>query len=399
MRTFANKYILATLGFALFITIFGLVYSRALLSIGSILLAALSLLFGINKTQQRFTLLAIVAILIFPIFSIFYSENEKEATERVLLKLPLIACLAAFTINFSKQQVLAIIAALTIVCLAHTIETFVYYLQNSSTINATYLQAKVIPNVFDDDHIRFSWLIALVVVLLNYAKNFLNEKFAKIVIWIVIIWFVFFLHLLAAKTGLLCLYVFAFFFLLKGIATKNAFILKSFLGFLILACCLVFTLPTLKNRIQYIKYDFSFYSKGTFISGLSDGARVLSIKAGVDIFKQNWVWGVGIGDLNSHIKKWHQNQSKQTQDYEQFNPTNQFIIYAAACGILGLLGFCFGMVYLLLGLLKQNFYTQCLAILLLIPLLTDDSFERQTGVLIFVLIFNLGWWLVRISKK
>jgi hypothetical protein len=42
-----------------------------------------------------------------------------------------------------------------------------------------------------------------------------------------------------------------------------------------------YTMPTLRNRIQYVAYDFSNYSKGNMMPGYGDASRWLSIRAGM----------------------------------------------------------------------------------------------------------------------
>jgi hypothetical protein len=64
-------------------------------------------------------------------------------------------------------------------------------------------------------------------------------------------------------------------------------------------------LPSLKNRVQYVLYDFGNYSKGIYIEGSSDGARILSLKAGFDITKQHLLSGAGFGDVQTEVIKWH----------------------------------------------------------------------------------------------
>ncbi len=151
--------------------------------------------------------------------------------------------------------------------------------------------------------------------------------------------------------------------------------------------------PTLHNRVQYVLYDFSNYSRGKIETGSSDGARVLSIKAGAAITQQHPFSGVGFGDLKNEINHWHEQFHPTTQDYERFIPTNEWLIYAAASGVLGVLLFSAGIIYLLPFFSLKNIFSFCLMISLLIPLITDDSLEGQYGVAIFSMVICLGYYL------
>ena len=106
----------------------------------------------------------------------------------------------------------------------------------------------------------------------------------------------------------------------------------------------------------------------------------------------NPVYGVGFGDLKKGIEHWHTTYHPTSQAYEMFLPTNQFIIYFGAMGIIGLLLFVFSLIAILVYK-KNDVFSVLFNLILLIPLITDDSLERQHGVFIFVLMYNLSQYL------
>jgi hypothetical protein len=107
---------------------------------------------------------------------------------------------------------------------------------------------------------------------------------------------------------------------------------------------------------------------------------------------------VGFGDLKSNIEAWHQHNHPNSQPYEMFITTNQFLIYYAAMGVVGL--FLFSLCMGIILFFKQK---HCIAFLyhfiLLIPLITDDSFERQHGVFVFCIGYLLVGYLFSIKTK
>ena len=95
-------------------------------------------------------------------------------------------------------------------------------------INNSYLKAKVMPIYFMGDHIRFSWFLVLM-MLIVYKWLHQTSKVNKAIGLVFIVVSFIFLHILASKTGLLCLYI-AFIALLFYNAKKHVklFLLISF---------------------------------------------------------------------------------------------------------------------------------------------------------------------------
>ncbi|MDE3144059.1 MAG: O-antigen ligase family protein, partial [Bacteroidota bacterium] len=284
---------------------------------------------------------------------------------------------------------------LNIVVLIGCLWSVIIFLNDKDAITKSYLVAKVMPTVLDDDHIRFSWLISLSIILLNWQMIIESTKIEKIIGGILCFLLIVYLHLLASKTGLLCLYasifVMIFYFLFKKETRKISLLLLVSIA--VLAFIAYRSFPTLHNRVQYVLYDFNNYSNGKIETGSSDGARVLSMKAGWFITKQHPYTGVGFGDLKNEIISWHQQFHPTTQNYERFIPTNEWLIYSAASGWLGVILFSAGLIFLLPFFSLKNIFSVCLMMSLMIPLITDDSLEGQYGVAIFSLVICLGYYL------
>ena len=149
------------------------------------------------------------------------------------------------------------------------------------------------------------------------------------------------------------------------------------------------SMPSLRNRVQYVLYDFNNYSKGSFIPGSSDGARVLSLRAGWYIFTNNPLSGVGFGDMRPAVEEWHQKFNPQSFSYDKFLPLNEWLLYGSGAGLLGIICLTAGLVIVLFPLWKKSIFGKLVVTVLLIPLITDDTIESQFGVVIF--IFVIMW--------
>ena len=397
--------------------IIGLVYSRAMLSIASIGFAVVIVSNWQNLKQYKMLLLGICLILLPVIISGFWSEDKTTWYRSVIVKVSLpTVVFGLLAAQFSFNQIKRLIWLLTIIVTTSALYSCFQFLINKELILKNYLEAKVMPVLMDDDHIRYSWLIVLNIILLlwvfffktnnytdsenSYQRIQINKKWKvkneQLFASILILFLIAYLHLLAAKTGLVCLYatiIIAAFYLIAKV--------KWWIGILLIIAMCLFAfvsytnLKSLQNRIKYVVYDFENYSKGIYTEGSSDGDRVLSLKAGVSIINQHLITGVGFGDVQSEVEKWHHLNHPSSKDYERFLPTNQWLIYGAGSGLFGIACFSLGLILLLQPLFFKNIFSVVMILILLIPLITDDTFEGQFGINIFALITGLGILLTR----
>jgi O-antigen ligase len=391
------------------VLIVGLVYSRALLSIASIGLGIVAIINYAELKKYKTIFIAIACILLPVIISGIWSENKEAWWRSIEVKLSFFTIvLGIVSAKFSLQQLKKLVWLLTVVVVSSALYSCYEYLINKELVLKNYLVAKVMPVLMDDDHIRYSWLIVLNIIVLTWIV-FLprRHKENKVTLeqWMAafsILFLTAYLHFLAAKTGLLCLYTSI------GIMILYTFLKsKWWIGLLLIVAIAMVgflaykNLPSLKNRVQYVLYDFSNYSKGIYTEGSSDGARVLSLKAGFDITKQHLLTGVGFGDIQTEIIKWHNIQHPSSKAYERFLPTNQWLIYGAGSGFLGVIFFSIGLFLLLKEVTAKSIFSIITIAVLLLPLITDDSFEGQHGISIFslILVFLLAIKRVSITPK
>ena len=374
---------------------------RAALSLMSVAILFLFIWNHANRTIIKKLVIAAFCIIIPVLISGLWSEDKNIWFQSFINKIPLITIGIGFlAVAPDQKQIKQIIYLLTAVVLLGCLWSVLNFLNDKDAITRSYLVAKVMPTILDDDHIRFSWLIALTVIVLNWQLILQSNKMEKTLAGITSVLLIVYLHLLASKTGLLCLYTSIFimiiYFLSKKETRKISLLLFAGAVTIIFASYKIF--PTLHNRVQYVVYDFSNYSNGIMETGSSDGARVLSLKAGWFITKNHPFAGVGFGDLKNEINHWHEQFHPNTLDYERFIPTNEWLIYAAASGVIGAILFSIGIILLLPFFSFKNIFSFCLMISLLIPLMTDDSMEGQYGVAIFSVVICLGYYLKMFSQ-
>lgn len=362
----------------------GLVFSRAILSIASVLVLV-PLFFSLTDRKLNEKILVAVGLLLLPVLvSGFWSDDLLEWWNTVSVRIPLLTMLGCFAVSLPRKRWLLVagvyLAAVALGC----IWSLLQYALDPIAIQESYLRAKVLPTLADKDHVRFSWMVAIAILLCVRCYAFVQVNIYRNVLLILAAFFVVYLHILAAKTGLLCLYACVFLYWLHLLFVRRQW--KK--GLIILAAVIIAaaiayqTLPTLRNRVQYIRYDFSFYSKGVFEPGLNDAPRLLSIKAGYDLMRENPVKGVGFGDIRSSIHAWHDQHHPQSLSYERFLPANEWMVYGAGGGWPGMLCFTAGLLLLLYTTASRKIISVLLSVTAFIPFVTDDTLEGQLGVVI-----------------
>jgi hypothetical protein len=146
---------------------------------------------------------------------------------------------------------------------------------------------------------------------------------------------------------------------------------------------------TLKNQIQN-------YSDGGDPDGNSLLQRFEHWKAAKDIIEENWLVGVGTGDVQAAFdESYRENNSKL--DPKRWNRAhNQFLTFWVSFGILGFLLFVIFWSYLLyLFYTKVNFIGLCFTLVAIVSFLSEDTIETQQGVTFIALFLGLAFGLNR----
>jgi hypothetical protein len=313
----------------------------------------------------------------------FWSEDKAQWVRTVQVKLPLL--FMPFTlgilVNISKEtyeKLLYVFAGLVVIS---TGWSYIFYFFTEN-ITLAYLQAKVLPVPMYDDHVRFSWLVVVLFAML--LDRFLKKPVIK-ERWILaglLVYLIVYLHVLAAKTGVLGLYIVSAIFLWKQVSGKWR--LYGLMILLLLPILSWFLLPSFQNRLRFILWDFQNYSRGNYTEGLSDAPRILSFQAGAAIVKSNFLYGVGSGDVLQQTNQWYQMHAPFLKPYEQLLPCNQILMFVCGGGILmGLMGLIFFLTPFWIKDLKKNFLWLSFHTIALFGFMYEIGLEVQNGVFIY----------------
>ncbi len=378
-----------------------LFFSRAALSLSVALFVFVSFFHNEIKTHldnffRSPLLLGMTGLFLLPFLSGIWSNDKQTWWTISQIKLPLLFLPLAFAAPnlLSQKQWQWIGWFFILMVFGGTIWSMSSYLNAVGETHLEYLRAKTIHTPLENDHVRFSWIVA-VGVLLAVRMVEINYKRDKLIAWImgiVSIWFIVYLHILAARTGLISFYI----MLLAAIVwigwknTKKKYSILLLATLIFLPVLAYFAFPTFQNRVKYIRYEFDFFKHANYRPGFNDGVRVISLHAGMGLITRQPVTGVGFGDVLDDSNTWYNENYPQMIPADRIYPSSEVLMYGAGAGIAGIIVYLFAMLIPFFTKAGNRFYWWGLNIIAAFSLLFDIGLEVQFGV--FLYSFIILWW-------
>ena len=386
----------------------GLLFSRALLSSGMFLFAAISLIHRnlLQQVKVFFSspfLWSMSLLFVLPLISGLWSDDHSQWLQILRIKLPLVLLPVCFAgeINFKFKDWKNISFIFLVLMLGGICTSLWQYFQNINSVHAAYLKAYTIGTPLGNDHVRFSLLVVIALLTVGFvlAKN--RQNLAKpskgLLLLFALVSFIY-LHVLAVRTGLVCFYLGIFVLLLWMLSRTKRQNLFFLLLIFLLPAAAYFIFPTFRNKISYLKYDLSFVQKNIYLPGSSDGNRVASIRAGWELLKQHPFSGVGFGDIKDEAEKFYERNYSQMSSNDKILPSSEWLMYAAGTGWPGVIFFSLIMgVPFLVTRTRKNVFWILLNIFIVLSYLFDIGLEVQYGV--FIHAFVLLWWYKWLQLK
>jgi hypothetical protein len=388
---------------SILIMLCGLLLSRVLLSSGLITFAV-SCFIGQSIKNKFKTFLSspvlwsMSLLFLLPLISGLWSQDLTNWLQILRIKFPLFLlpiCFAGID-DFTKEDWEEFAFAFLSLVLIGAGWSLWQYLQNVQLIQAAYLRAQTIETPLGNDHVRFSLLVSLAILTATFLSVNSQKKLAKalvVCLWIAALLLIIYLHVLAARTGLICFYVGAFAAIVGFIAKLKNGWRYAWVLVLIISIPFVswFAFPTFKNRISYFRYDLSSVRDNGYRTGSNDGNRLVSIKAGWRLQNMHPLIGVGFGDVETETQKWYLANYPQMTNTDRILPSSEWMMYGAGTGWPGFLLFTMIMVIPFLSRTRDaNICWVLLNVSLALSYLFDIGLEVQYGV--FIHAFILLWW-------
>jgi len=354
--------------------------------------------------QNRYWLLG-VAWLSIVALSYFWSLDKVHWERTFQVKFPLIlfplacGCMPAFSAR--QLQRLTLLMGWILLCgIGYSLS---FLLRDYDKYLLEYRWSVLLPTPCSQDHVRFSMALALYFIWCLFLWPWLQQRTGRVGLALVLAVIVIYLHVLAAKSGLVALYLFV-----AAWGIYVSLIRKKMAGLLIIVAIPVFLLlavryiPTFSERKDYIGYAWTMLREGDRSGKYGDVNRLMSYKIAKELIMDHPWKGVGAGDMMAGMKEGYEKYYPQVEDKARLLPHNQFLIIALGCGIPAMLLFSAWVLYPLASLGRrrsfsrasvtgrQVFFIVMVWLLLLFQLLIEPILEVQFGV--FVYLFFL-WWI------
>jgi O-antigen ligase len=382
--------------FCVLLALGGFLVSRAFLSLG-IFLFCINALRDVHPrlwVKNKWWLLGVAWVLLYGI-SWFWTEDKANWSERFEVKFPILGLPLAFSFMpaFSAKQLRIITVGAALILLGSAGYTFYYFILSPAEYISGYNVAHMLPTLPEGDYIRISLTVAMFVIWCMYIWPYLRSLALKVFTAMAVAVLVTFLHVLAARTGLLVLYLFVVMYAIYVAMNRKRVLGISIIVLLIAGWLVAFEVsPTLKNKVNYFRYTYELYKNGELEGHYSDMGRLISYDIALKKIAEHPVAGTGAGDVLAEMKEGYNRWYPKVSDERRLVPHNQFMVVALACGIPGLILFVWWLLWPLAQLRRRHrgsFFFLASWLVLLVPLLTEPTLEVQYGV--FVYLFFLLW--------
>lgn len=197
-----------------------------------------------------------------------------------------------------------------------------------------------------------------------------------------------FIVMLSSKAGILGLfgalvYIAVHVFFFEKSRRKG---LSVLLAGLIAVFSLLWIFPNAVHRIESVKDSIS--DEGPGISQEGSGDRIYIWKAALEVVKQNWILGVGTGDVQNALNDMYLDQGNEYAASQDLNAHNQYLQTLIAIGLPGLLILMLMLVYPMRQAFSPGLRPYLFMILIFAGnLLFESMLEKQAGV-VFYAFFN-----------
>jgi len=145
----------------------------------------------------------------------------------------------------------------------------------------------------------------------------------------------------------------------------------------------------LEERIRGIFFELKLYKDGIETNGHSVSQRLFFMKIGVQIIKENLLFGVGIGDVNDSFIEQYLKTPNDLKKENQMRSHNQFLSFLISYGIVGFSLWLITILFPIYKIKPNSSLYYIFMVIMIVGFLSDDMLERQAGVAIYITINTL----------
>ncbi len=147
---------------------------------------------------------------------------------------------------------------------------------------------------------------------------------------------------------------------------------------------------SIRGRIYEFLWGFDNYRETGNPTGSTLMQRFEFWKASVGIISENWITGVGTGDMNLAFKAQYEKMHTKLSPDQRWRSHNQFLSIFIGFGLFGFLWFLFSLCYPPFVLHRfDDYFFLVFLIISVSSMLAGDTIETQTGVSFFAIFYSL----------
>ncbi len=349
---------------------------------------------SLRRWMQQPVLLVLSLLLLVPACSFFWSEDLSFWAERTRVRLPFLVLPWAFanlpilTLRRYQLVLYGLVWMLVLTCIG----VWIHFSQNAAVILEGLNHGRPIP--VPRNHIRFNLLLATGVLVGGWlwAQRFRwRYDWERRALAVAVVFLFGFLHFLSVRSGIAALYTALLFTVLRFLVrTRRWGVALAALALIAMIPWLALrSIPSLQQRVSYMIYDWQQYQKNEG-DDYSDSERWISLSAGLELWRERPMLGVGAGDLPKEIQR-VVNRRFPAYTVAPKLPHNQFIYLLAGTGLLGLLLSMVAFVTPLTEAHSRRFYLfSAFQIMIFVSFLVEYTIETAIGVAFY--LFYLLWF-------
>jgi O-antigen ligase len=328
------------------------------------LLTALSALFSSNKSEGGFSVEVKMSFLLLPFFFFCFK----------------------WPIQIIKRCLVSFVSGCFFACLALIIRAFYY----ASTGHTEYFFYTYFSNFIHASYFAMYLIMAIAIIVLLYPNWFKEQKNVSYSSYFFILVFIITVFLCASKLGIISFFISMPLLVLY----KNSALLNTKRVSILIVAILVFGFASYKlapqafNRLTSLTKVSATHLDKT--SSESTTVRILIWEQCVQIIKQNFWLGTGVGDANDALYNSYKKNGLTGAYDHKFNAHNQYFQTFIGLGIVGflvLIVLTFG--YLIKGIVKKHFLLFLFSLLIVLNFFVESMLQTSAGVLFFTFFFCL----------
>ena len=354
---------------------------------------------GLRLAFQRFfqqpSLVALSLLLLVPALSYFWSINEAFWADRVRVRIPFFVLPFAFANlpALTERQYKLVLYLLVWVMVVLCIGVGIHFLLNYDHIIDDLQHGRPVP--VPRNHIRFNLILVTAIFSGGWLwtqRFFWRKPSERWALGAAVLFLFALLHVLTVRSGIVAMYAVLFFTIVWAVVRTKRWgvALVALACFAMLPIVALKTIPSLQQRIGYMRYDWEQYQKNAG-SQYSDSERFVSLSVGVEVWKKATWLGVGAGDLPMEVQR-VVNDGYPHYTLDPKLPHNQYLYILAGTGLLGLLLSLAAFVAPLVPRRnRQSYLLGAFQTIVFVSFLVEYTIETAIGVA-FYLFYTLWFW-------